>query len=176
MRNRARCSRVGLEATKRFFEFFTVPIRNKNTRIAYYHAIGQFLDWRQKAGFRHLEDIEPIHVAAYIEGHSGSAATIKQHRLNSNNAEITGSARVLVPLLEFNHYVEYDAPRANGVDAQSNPKDRCWCFEPARCNANAQAEVVLRVPPPVCNRCTAATLKLSSTVLRTRQAVIPGIF
>jgi ATP-dependent DNA ligase len=34
---------VGPEATKRFFEFFTVPIRNKNTRIAYYHAIGQFL-------------------------------------------------------------------------------------------------------------------------------------
>ena len=34
---------VGLEATKRFFEFFTVSIRNKNTRIAYYQAIGQFL-------------------------------------------------------------------------------------------------------------------------------------
>ena len=34
---------VGPEATKRFFEFFTVPIRNKNTRIAYYQAIGQFL-------------------------------------------------------------------------------------------------------------------------------------
>jgi site-specific recombinase XerD len=70
---------VGPEATKKFFEFFTVPIRNKNTRIAYYHAIGEFLNWCQRAGFRHLEDIEPIHVAAYIEGHSGSAATIKQH-------------------------------------------------------------------------------------------------
>ncbi len=70
---------VGPEAAKRFFEFFTVPIRNKNTRIAYYHAIGEFLDWCQRAGFRHLEDIEPIHVAAYIESHSGSAATIKQH-------------------------------------------------------------------------------------------------
>jgi len=34
---------VGPEATKRFFEFFTVPIRNKNTRIAYYQAICQFL-------------------------------------------------------------------------------------------------------------------------------------
>src|SRR5258708_17855070 len=70
---------VGPEATKRFFDFCTVPIRNKNTRIAYYHAIGEFLDWCQRAGFRHLEDIEPIHVAAYIESHSGSAATIKQH-------------------------------------------------------------------------------------------------
>ena len=70
---------VGPEATKRFFEFFTVPIRNKNTRIAYYQAIGQFLDWCQRAGFSNIEDIESIHVAAYIEQHSGSAATIKQH-------------------------------------------------------------------------------------------------
>jgi hypothetical protein len=69
---------VGPEATKRFFEFFTVPIRNRNTRMAYYHAIGQFLDWCQRCGFRHLEDIEPITVAAYIEQHSGSPATIKQ--------------------------------------------------------------------------------------------------
>jgi integrase/recombinase XerD len=70
---------VGPEATKRFFEFFTVPIRNKNTRSAYYQAIGQFLDWCQRAGFSNIEDIEPIHVAAYIESHKGSAATIKQH-------------------------------------------------------------------------------------------------
>jgi integrase/recombinase XerD len=69
----------GPEATKRYFEFFTVPIRNKNTRIAYYHAIGQFLDWCQRAGFRGLEDIEPITVAAYVEQHPGSPATIKQH-------------------------------------------------------------------------------------------------
>ena len=64
---------------KRFFEFFTVPIRNKNTRVAYYHAISQFLDWCQRYGFRHLEDIEPITVAAYLEQHAGSPATIKQH-------------------------------------------------------------------------------------------------
>jgi Phage integrase, N-terminal SAM-like domain len=67
------------EATKRYFEFFTVPIRNKNTRIAYYHAIGQFLDWSQRADFRDLEHIEPITVAAYVEQHPGSPATIKQH-------------------------------------------------------------------------------------------------
>ncbi len=70
---------VGPEATKKFFEFFTVPIRNKNTRIAYYHAIGQFLDWCGRAGFQSLEDIEPITVAAYIEQHPGSPPTVKQH-------------------------------------------------------------------------------------------------
>jgi hypothetical protein len=45
-----------------------------------FQAIGQFLDWYQRAGFSNFEDIEPIHVAAYIEQHSGSVATIKQHR------------------------------------------------------------------------------------------------
>jgi len=70
---------VGPEATKKFFEFFTVPIRNKNTRLAYYHAIGQFLTWCGRAGFQSLEDIEPITVAAYIEQHPGSAPTVKQH-------------------------------------------------------------------------------------------------
>src|SRR5258708_10307199 len=43
---------VGPEATKKFLEFFTVPIRNKNTRLAYYHAVGQFLAWCGRAAFR----------------------------------------------------------------------------------------------------------------------------
>src|SRR6266404_5789132 len=42
---------VGPEATTRFFEFFMVPVRNKNTRIVYYHAIGEFLAWSQRCGF-----------------------------------------------------------------------------------------------------------------------------
>jgi len=47
--------------------FFTVPIRNAHTRAAYYRAIQQFLAWAERAGYQHLEDIEPITVAAYIE-------------------------------------------------------------------------------------------------------------
>jgi len=42
---------VGPEATTRFFEFFMVPVRNKNTRIVYYRAIGEFLAWSQRCGF-----------------------------------------------------------------------------------------------------------------------------
>ena len=45
------CRRCGPEATTRFFEFFMVPVRNKNTRIVYYHAIGEFLAWSQRCGF-----------------------------------------------------------------------------------------------------------------------------
>src|SRR5208283_131537 len=58
---------LGSEATKRFYEFFPVPIWNTNTREAYYRAIGRFLDFFQEKGFQSIEDIEPIHVAAYIE-------------------------------------------------------------------------------------------------------------
>ena len=59
--------RAGPSTRKKFFEFFTVPIRNAHTRAAYYRAIQQFLAWAERAGYQHLEDIEPITVAAYIE-------------------------------------------------------------------------------------------------------------
>jgi hypothetical protein len=59
--------RAGASTRKKFFEFFTVPIRNANTRAAYYRAIQQFLAWVERAGYQQLEDIEPITVAAYIE-------------------------------------------------------------------------------------------------------------
>jgi integrase/recombinase XerD len=57
------------------------PIRNANTRAAYYRAIQQFLAWCERAGYQHLEDIEPITVAAYIEILQRQAAppTVKQH-------------------------------------------------------------------------------------------------
>src|ERR1700747_2888300 len=66
---------------KKFFEFFTGPIRNANTRAAYYRAIQQFLAWVERAGYQQLEDIEPITVAAYIETLQRQAAppTVKQH-------------------------------------------------------------------------------------------------
>jgi site-specific recombinase XerD len=60
-------ARASPSARKKFFEFFTVPIRNANTRAAYYRAIQQFLSWCERAGYQDLEDIEPITVAAYIE-------------------------------------------------------------------------------------------------------------
>jgi site-specific recombinase XerD len=73
--------RAGPSTRKKFFEFFTVPIRNANTRAAYYRAIQQFLAWVERAGYQQLEDIEPITVAAYIETLQRQAAppTVKQH-------------------------------------------------------------------------------------------------
>jgi site-specific recombinase XerD len=74
-------ARAGPTTRKKFFEFFTVPIRNANTRAAYYRAIEQFLAWCERAGYQDLEDVEPITVAAYIETLQRQAAppTVKQH-------------------------------------------------------------------------------------------------
>jgi site-specific recombinase XerD len=74
-------TRAGPTTRKKFFEFFTVPIRNAHTRAAYYRAIRQFLAWAEGAGYQALEDIEPITVAAYVEILQRQAAppTVKQH-------------------------------------------------------------------------------------------------
>src|SRR6201987_3721876 len=74
-------TRAGPKTRKKFFEFFTVPIRNANTRAAYYRAIDQFLAWVERAGYQDLEDIEPITLAAYIEtlGRQAAPSTVKQH-------------------------------------------------------------------------------------------------
>jgi site-specific recombinase XerD len=69
---------AGAGAAKRFFEFFTANIRNPNTRAAYAQAVAQFLQWCEARGIA-LHRIEPIAVAAYIESHSGSDPTKKQH-------------------------------------------------------------------------------------------------
>ena len=50
-------TRAAPKTRKKFFEFFTVPIRNAHTRAAYYRAIQQFLNWAERAGHQDLEDI-----------------------------------------------------------------------------------------------------------------------
>jgi site-specific recombinase XerD len=69
----------GPEGIRRFLEFFTATIRNKNTRLAYAQAIKQFFDWTEDRRFQSFDQIEPIVIAAYIESHLGAAPTVKQH-------------------------------------------------------------------------------------------------
>ena len=81
---------AGPNATKRFLEFFTVNIRNEHTREAYFRAALHFSDWCDQHGVA-LADIQPMHVAAYIEsltkkqnknprtGKPWGRSTIKQH-------------------------------------------------------------------------------------------------
>src|SRR2546425_7247166 len=72
---------AGDQATKRFLEFFAATIRNKNTRMAYYRAVFRFFAWCKHYQLGQLVDIEPLHVAAYIEALQKDVAkpSVKQH-------------------------------------------------------------------------------------------------
>jgi integrase/recombinase XerD len=72
---------AGEHAVRRFLEFFAATIRNRNTREAYYRACCSFFAWLDLNGITELADIEPIHVAAYIEALQATNAkpTVKQH-------------------------------------------------------------------------------------------------
>lgn len=72
---------AGEHAARRFLEFFAATIRNRNTRIAYYRAATRFLVWCEHHKIGQLADIEPLHVAAYIEAmqRDYEKPSVKQH-------------------------------------------------------------------------------------------------
>jgi integrase/recombinase XerC len=67
-------------AQRRFLEFFAVTIRNPHTRRAYARAAGEFLTWCEARGVASIADVQPLHVAAWIEvlGRDVSVPTVKQ--------------------------------------------------------------------------------------------------
>jgi integrase/recombinase XerD len=68
----------GENTCRRFIEFFTVNIRNANTRKAYYRAVACFLNWCGERGIK-FEQVGPMIVAAYVEQNTASTPTVKQH-------------------------------------------------------------------------------------------------
>ena len=74
-------SAAGERTSKRFLEFFTANIRNKNTRLAYARAVSAFLAWCEEHGFG-FAHIEAITVSAYIEqllADGMAKPSVKQH-------------------------------------------------------------------------------------------------
>jgi integrase/recombinase XerD len=73
--------RAGDRAARRFVEFFTVNIRNKNTRAAYARAAAVFLRWCEGQGITRLQNVQPVHVATYVEqlAREMSPPSVKQH-------------------------------------------------------------------------------------------------
>jgi site-specific recombinase XerD len=71
---------AGERAGVRFLEFFASAIRNPHTRRASARAAGDFLGWCAGAGVRSLTEVQPLHVATWIElqTKSSSAPTVKQ--------------------------------------------------------------------------------------------------
>jgi site-specific recombinase XerD len=58
---------AGERAGIRFLEFFASAIRNPHTRRAYARATGDFIAWCAGAGVLSITDVQPLHVAAWIE-------------------------------------------------------------------------------------------------------------
>jgi integrase/recombinase XerD len=94
-------AKSGEEGTWRFVEFFTVTIRNRNTRAAYAQAVSQFFSWCESKDVLDLHKIKPTLVAGYIEGlqETRSAPTVKQH---------LAAVRMLFDWLVTGHIIEHN--------------------------------------------------------------------
>jgi len=66
---------------EKVLEFFTVNIRNAHTRRAYVKAAGYFASWCINEGITSLQNVRPVHVAAYVEDLQKklAAPSVKQH-------------------------------------------------------------------------------------------------
>jgi integrase/recombinase XerD len=69
---------AGEETSECVIEFFTAEIRNENTREAYARAVRRFFRWSAQHQLD-LSDIEPVHIAAYVEEDDRAPATVKQN-------------------------------------------------------------------------------------------------
>ncbi len=65
-------------AATRTLEFFAVTIRNPNTRKAYAHGVSEFATWCEARNITDVRQVQPVHVAAYIEGLQLAAPSVKQ--------------------------------------------------------------------------------------------------
>ncbi len=65
-------------SARRTFEFFTVAIRNPNTRRSYARGAADFADWCGRHGITEIGKVQPIDVAAYIEGLKLAAPSVTQ--------------------------------------------------------------------------------------------------
>ena len=74
----------------RVLEFFTANLRNPHTRKAYARAANEFAAWCESHCIGHLRDVQPAHVAAYIEQlQSRTAPSAKTHAALSRH-QISG--------------------------------------------------------------------------------------
>ena len=69
------------QAARRMLEFFTAQINNPHTRRAYLNATRRFAAWCQQHRIGQLAEVQPVHVAAFIQDLQGqlAPATVKQH-------------------------------------------------------------------------------------------------
>ena len=63
----------------RTLEFFAVNVRNANTRKAYARAVTKFSFWCEAMDILDVREVQPLHVAAYIESLRIAPPSIKLH-------------------------------------------------------------------------------------------------
>jgi integrase/recombinase XerD len=107
---------AGDRAQEKFAEFFAATIRNMNTRMAYLRAIKKFFAWVEEKRLK-LEQIRPLHVAAYIEALTKevSAPTVKQN---------LAAIRMLFDYLVVGQVVEMNPAAAVRGPSYSNKKGK----------------------------------------------------
>lgn len=68
-------------AARCFMNFFTAQIRSDHTRRAYWNAVRRFSLWCETHGLGQLCQVEPFHVAAFLQHLQGTLApaSVKQH-------------------------------------------------------------------------------------------------
>ncbi|MDH4392072.1 MAG: tyrosine-type recombinase/integrase [Aquabacterium sp.] len=66
------------QAAQRTWTFFTVQLRNPHTRKAYARAAADFSAWCLARGLHGVQQVQPVHVAAYVEGLALAAPTVLQ--------------------------------------------------------------------------------------------------
>src|ERR1700726_5177051 len=67
---------AGPEVSETYIDFFTSPIRNRNTRAAYARACWQFFDWCAAHDLE-LTTVRPFHVAVMDKDFPGGTPTVK---------------------------------------------------------------------------------------------------
>jgi hypothetical protein len=127
----------GERASRRFIEFFTATIRNRNTRMAYACAVKRFFDWCDDHHLG-LSDIEPIAIAAYIEdlGSEIAKPSVKQHLaairqlfdyLVTGGILISTPAGSVSPLPAGVAIVAGNAPATRAVSTATAAHPSCSC-------------------------------------------------
>lgn len=95
---------------KRYLEFFVAQIRNPNTREAYGRAAWRLFSWLSENGIDQLSDIEPIHIAAWVE------VRLKEVSVPSVKQELAGVRQL------FKWLVVGQIIASNPADAVRGPK------------------------------------------------------
>jgi len=98
------------EARTRMQDFFSSHIRNPNTRRAYVEAVRQFSNFCVERGILDLAQVEPIHVAAFVE------AQLKLH------SKPTVKQRVAALRMLFDWMVVGQVLPTNPAHAERGPK------------------------------------------------------